>query len=140
MDAKYADMAEPAEKPAGEKQIGQILVPVRDLQSAVAFYRDVLGMKFSFEIANAAFFDCGGVRLVLEAQEDPGPTKPGTMVYYRVDDIRAEYEQLLSLGVPFEGEPHCVARKDDLEIWICTLRDPEGNSLGLMSELPNHRS
>ena len=38
-------------------QIGQIAVNVRDLEVAVAFYRDVLGMDFLFQVPDMAIFD-----------------------------------------------------------------------------------
>ena len=48
-------------------QIGQIAVPVTDIDRAVAFYRDVLGMRFLFQAPPAlAFFDCARVRLMLD--------------------------------------------------------------------------
>ena len=54
----------------GLSRIGQIAMTVRDLPRAVAFYRDVLGMRFLFEAPPAmAFFDCGGIRLMLSLPE-----------------------------------------------------------------------
>ena len=121
--------------PSGLTQIGQILVPIHDLQRAVAFYRDTLGMKFLFEIADAAFFDCGGIRLMLGVPEKPEFDHPASIIYYRVDDIQATYASLASRGVPFEGQPHLVAHMQDHDLWMAFFRDPDGNVLALMSEV-----
>ncbi|MEZ4734858.1 MAG: VOC family protein [Caldilineaceae bacterium] len=51
-------------------QIGQIAVPIQDLDRAVAFYRDTLGMPFLFQAPpDLAFFQCGEVRLMLSRPE-----------------------------------------------------------------------
>jgi methylmalonyl-CoA/ethylmalonyl-CoA epimerase len=127
-------MANPA-MPLSLTQIGQILVPVHDVEQAVAFYRDTLGMKFLFQIPGAAFFDCGGVRLMLGVPEKPEFDHPASIIYYRVDDIQATYAWLASREVPFEGQPHLVAHMDDHDLWMAFFRDPNGNYLALMSEV-----
>ncbi len=127
-------MSEPA-IPSGINQIGQILVPIHDVQRAVTFYRDTLGMKFLFEITNAAFFDCGGVRLMLGVPEKAEFDHPASIIYYRVDDIQSAYASLASRGVQFEGQPHIVARLDNYDLWMAFFRDPDANYLALMSEV-----
>lgn len=117
------------------KQVGQILIPVQDLRRAVDFYRNTLALKFLFDIERAAFFDCGGVRLMLSLPEEPGSMQAASIIYYRVKDIQSEYELLGSRGVRFEGKPHLIARMEDHDLWMCFLRDSEGNLLGLMSEV-----
>lgn len=116
-------------------RIGQVAVNVRDVERAVGFYRDVLGMKFLFRIPTAAFFDCGGVRLMLGEAETPELDHPASILYYQVEDLREAYESLGARGAAFEGEPHLVARMPDHELWMAFLRDSEGNLLGLMSEV-----
>ncbi|HEX2095602.1 MAG TPA: VOC family protein [Longimicrobiaceae bacterium] len=117
--------------------IGQIAVNVHDLERALAFYRDTLGMRFLFQIPNAAFLDCGGVRLMLGTPEKPEFDHPASILYYRVDDIRAAYGALAALGVRFEDEPHLIARMPDHELWMAFFRDSEDNLLALMSEVPH---
>ena len=119
----------------GLTQIGQIAINVHDVKKATAFYRDTLGMKFLFEAPNLAFFDCGGVRLMLGVPEKPEFDHPGSIIYYRVEDIQAAYDVLASRGVHFEGKPHLVARLPDHELWMAFLRDIDNNLLALMSEL-----
>lgn len=116
--------------------IGQISITVHDLQRASAFYRDVLGIPFLFEIEKAAFFDCGGVRLMLAIPESPEFDHPASILYYKVEDIQQAYETLTAQEVPFEREPQLIARLDGFDLWLAFFRDPERNLLALMSEVP----
>lgn len=115
--------------------VGQVAINVRDVQRAVDFYRDVLGLRFLFQIPNAAFFDCGGLRLMLGTAETPEFDHPASILYYKTDDIHAAYASLQSAGVQTEDAPHLIARMPDHELWMFFLRDPEGNHLGVMSEV-----
>ena len=117
------------------RRIGQISINVHDLKRAIAFYRDTLGLKFLFEIPNAAFFECGGVRLYLILPDRPEFDHPSSILYYEVADIQAAYQGLLGHGVKFETKPRLVARMPDHELWMAFLRDPDGNPLEIMSEV-----
>ncbi len=116
--------------------IGQVSVTVHDVKKAIAFYRDTLGMTFLFEVPKMAFFDCGGVRLMLAIPEKPEFDHPGSIIYYRVEDIQSACEVLSSRGVRFEAKPHLVARLQDHDLWMAFLRDIDNNVLALMSEVP----
>lgn len=116
-------------------RIGQILVPIRDVDRAVTFYRDVLGMRFLFRFPGTAFFDCGGVRLYLARPEDPSFGGHPT-IYYRVEDVGAAVATLESRGVAFDDPPHVVHRDASYELWMAFFRDPDGNRLALMAEMP----
>ena len=116
-------------------RIGQIAVPVRDIATSVAFYRDVLGMRFLFEFPNLAFFDCGGVRLLLDKPETAEFENHSSVIYYKVDDIRASHAALVARGVEFIDEPHLIARMPDHELWMSFFRDPDQNVLALMCEI-----
>jgi methylmalonyl-CoA/ethylmalonyl-CoA epimerase len=116
-------------------QIGQIAINVRDLRRAVAFYRDTLGMRFLFQAPGGlAFFDCGGVRLMLGVAEKPDFSHPASVLYYKVPDIGAAYETLISRGVTFLDEPHLIAKMPNHELWMTFFRDSEENVLALMEE------
>ena len=115
--------------------VGQIAINARDLERAVGFYRDVLGLPLLFQISNAAFFDCGGVRLLLGRAERPELDHPASIVYYRVADIQRAWALLRERGARFEDEPHRIARMPDHELWMTFLRDTEDNLLALMSEV-----
>ena len=118
-------------------KIGQIAVHADDLARAVAFYRDTLGMRFLFQAPpGLAFFDCGGIRLMLDAvKQQDSAERIRSMIYYNVPDLPATYEELLSLGVVFESKPHMIARMPDHELWMAFFRDSENNLVGLMSEV-----
>ncbi|HSH44961.1 MAG TPA: VOC family protein [Longimicrobiales bacterium] len=118
------------------KAIGQVAVPVHDLERAVRFYRDTLGLELLFEVPKMAFLQCGGVRLMLTVPDDPAFDHPASIIYYRVDDITAASGKLKTLGTRFEAEPHRVADMGDHELWMAFLRDSEDNVLALMSEVP----
>ncbi len=123
----------------GVARIGQIAITVGDLASAVAFYRDVLGMRFLFEAPPAmAFFDCGGIRLLMSRPEQTG-ADPGrayaSVIYYAVDDIGAAAQALEARGVRFEQPPHVVARLPQADLWMAFLRDPDRHLLAIMSEV-----
>jgi methylmalonyl-CoA/ethylmalonyl-CoA epimerase len=115
--------------------IGQIAMNVRDLTRAVEFYRDRLGMRFLFQAPpSLAFFDCGGVRLMLGLPEGKEFDHPGSVLYFKVDDIDRAYADLKSRGVTFRGEPHLIAKLPDHELWMAFFDDSEGNVLALMHE------
>ena len=122
----------------GLSEIGQIAINVHDLQRAVTFYRDALGMRFLFEAPGGlAFFDCSGVRLMLGVAEKPEFSHPASVLYYRVDDIDAAHETLTGRGVSFIDEPHLIAKLPTHELWMTFFRDSEENVLALMEERKN---
>lgn len=114
----------------------QVMVPVADLDRAVAFYRDVVGLRLiaRFDPPGLAFFDLDGVRLLLER----GPVPSGSVLYLAVDDVAAAVARLREAGVEITGEPHLIHRDDDgafgepgTEEWMAFVADSEGNTLGL---------
>ena len=119
----------------GLSRIGQIAMNARDFDRAVRFYRDTLGLRFLFTAPpHLAFFDCDGVRLLIDLPEDKEFDHPGSILYFAVDDIRAMHETLVSRGVTFRKEPHLIAKLPDREVWMAFFDDTEGNTLALMSE------
>jgi len=119
-------------------QIGQIALHADDLDRAVVFYRDTLGMRFLFQASppGLAFFDCGGIRLMLDAVKEKDSTERiSSMLYYKVSDLPATCETLASRGVAFESKPHLIAKMPDHELWMAFFRDSEKNLVGLMSEV-----
>ena len=125
-----------ADRNPGVERIGQIALNVHEIPRAIAFYRDTLGLKFLFEAPKMAFFDCGGVRLMLGLPEKPEFDHPASVLYYKVRDIEASYGLLRERGVAFEGEPHLIAKLPDHDLWMVFFRDPDRNLLALMSEKP----
>ena len=124
----------------GLTRIGQIAVNVHDLDRAVAFYRDKLGMKHLFTVPKMAFFDCGGIRLMLGLPEKSEFDHPASILYYNVDDIHEAFQVLTARDVPFETKPHVVVRMEERDLWMAFLHDSEGNLLALMSEQPSRQA
>ena len=116
--------------------IGQIAVPVKDLDRAVGFYRDVLGLRFLFQAPpGLAFFDAGGVRLLIERPLEEDFAHHSSVIYFKVDDIQAMHREMLERGVAFRDEPHLIAKLPDHDLWMAFFSDNEGNTHALMSEV-----
>jgi methylmalonyl-CoA/ethylmalonyl-CoA epimerase len=116
------------------EKIGQIAITVTDLARAKDFYLNSLGMRFLFDAGQLTFFQCGDIRLMISEAEKPGP-RGGTILYFKVEDIQAVYGQLQGRGVEFLEPPHLIAKMPDHDLWMAFLRDPDGNVLGVMSEV-----
>jgi methylmalonyl-CoA/ethylmalonyl-CoA epimerase len=116
--------------------IGQIGLTVKDLAAAKAFYGDVLGLTFLFDAGTMAFYQCGGVRVMLGLAE-PGRETPmgGTILYFKVAGIEAVCESLRGKGVEFAQEAHVVAKMPDHVLWMAFVKDADGNPVGLMEEV-----
>ncbi|HSB27663.1 MAG TPA: VOC family protein [Pyrinomonadaceae bacterium] len=118
------------------ERIHQIAVFAKDLDEAIAFYRDTLGASYitKFDPPGLVFFDFAGTRLLLEK------TGPKASIYFRVDDIHAACEELKGKGVQFIAEPHLIFRDDNglfgsagEEEWMAFFSDPSDNILALAS-------
>jgi catechol 2,3-dioxygenase-like lactoylglutathione lyase family enzyme len=120
----------------GLSQIGQIAVNVKDLNRAIEFYREKLGMKHLFNAGTMSFFDCAGIRLMLAQPEKPEFDHPSSIIYFKVPKAVEMYETLSARGVAFEAKPHLVARMPTHDLWMGFFRDSENNLLGIMSEEP----
>lgn len=114
--------------------IGQIAVNVHDIDRAVEFYRNKLGIKHLFTIPKMAFFDCAGINLMLAIPEKPEFDHPSSIIYFNVDDIEEVFRTLSENGVKFEEPPQLVARMDTYDLWLAFFRDTENNPLALMSK------
>jgi len=112
--------------------IGQVALTVKEIEPAVAFYRDVLGMTHLFTAGQLAFFDCAGTRLLLDALPE-AQGNGNSVLYFTVTDIHGSQQALEAKGVKFEGAPHMIFRHPDgTEEWMTFFRDLEGNMLSLM--------
>lgn len=120
----------------GISRIIQIAINVKHLERATSFYRDILGLPFLFSSGAMAFFDSGGVRLMLTPPENPELDHPSSILYFAVADINVAYRQLLERNVKFEDSPHFIAKMPDHDLWMTHFRDSEQNLLSLMSEIP----
>jgi len=117
-------------------EIGQIAIVVSDVGRATEFYRDVLGLKFLFAAGpNLAFLSAGGVRLMLTTPQGAGEVGKNSILYFKVADLSATHAAILARGAKNERAPALTARMPDHELWIAFVRDPDGNLIGLMSEV-----
>ncbi|HKW63658.1 MAG TPA: VOC family protein [Candidatus Acidoferrum sp.] len=117
-------------------RIGQIAINVHDVDRATAFYRDVLGLQHLFRAGQLSFFDCGGVRLMLDKAEKPEFDHPSSILYFQVGDIGAAHTRIKNAGAKFEDEPHVIVQMPKYDLWMTFFRDTENNLLALMSEVP----
>jgi methylmalonyl-CoA/ethylmalonyl-CoA epimerase len=116
--------------------LAQVAVTAHDVDRAEAFYRDVLGLRHLFTVPKMAFFDCGGVRLMLALPEKAEFDHPASILYFKVASVRAACDVLRGRGVVFEGEPHVVAPLGERDLWMAFFRDSEGNLMAVTSEEP----
>ncbi|MGD0271796.1 MAG: VOC family protein [Candidatus Sulfotelmatobacter sp.] len=120
----------------GITRLGQVGINAKDVDRAAAFYQEKLGLKLLFRAPpGLAFFDCGGVRLMLSKAEKPEFDHPSSVLYFAVPDIRAAFGKLKEGGVHFEDEPHIIAKMPAHDLWLTSFRDTEGNLMALMSEV-----
>jgi catechol 2,3-dioxygenase-like lactoylglutathione lyase family enzyme len=126
-----------ASGPEEPYSIGQIHISVNDVDQAVAWYRDVLGLEFLFQVPGQAmaFFNCGGVRLYLGRPENEA-FRSRPVLYYRVARLEASVAKITGRGGEFTDQPHVIHRDDSHELWMAALKDPEGNPVILMEERP----
>lgn len=116
-------------------QIGQIAVLVDDIDKAEQFYEQALGLHKLFRYGDLAFFDCAGVRLLVE-KSSVQPIPGNSVVYFRAADITFTMKTLQSRGVVFVDTPHLIAPMEDHDLWMVFFKDPAGNLLALMQEAP----
>ncbi len=117
------------------QRIGQIAVPVKNLESAIEFYKEVLGLPLLFNTESMAFFDCNGQRLLLSLPEKNEYANSSSVIYFQVEDIKKSVEKLSEKGVSFIDQPHGVAKMGSTETWMTFFKDTEGNTHALMCEV-----
>lgn len=116
--------------------IGQVALHARDVDRTERFYRDTLGLPHIFTFGDLAFFDMAGVRLYVQAVADE-KWRPGSLIYFLVDDIHAAFQELKRRDVTVRGAPHVIYTDDatGTEEWMAFFEDPDGNALALMSRV-----
>ncbi len=120
-----------------EATIGQLLVPVDDFDRGISFYRDTLGLPFLIAAPpQMAFFQCGDVRLLVGVLPPGQAPQRGSAIYFRVADIHAVHASLVALEVEFASAPHAVHRTPTSTLWLAEFKDPDGNALALMCDVP----
>jgi DNA-binding CsgD family transcriptional regulator/catechol 2,3-dioxygenase-like lactoylglutathione lyase family enzyme len=127
--------AQPTAATESYMMLGQVARTAKDFEASHAWYRDVLGVPELYSFGNLAFFDLGGVRLMLtEAENDTHALE--SILYLRVPDIHAAKDELESRGVKFINAPHLVHRHEDgTEEWMGFFEDNEDRPLALMTQV-----
>jgi predicted enzyme related to lactoylglutathione lyase len=116
-------------------EILQVSITVSDLDTALPFYRDVLGLKFLFSPSqNLAFLAAGSVRIMLSTPQGAGVVGKNSILYFKVTDISATYAALVERGAREERPPQLTAKMPDHDLWAAFIKDPDGNLIGLMEE------
>lgn len=116
--------------------IGQIALSVSDVDRAERFYGETLGLRKLYRFGDLAFFDCAGVRLMVEKARDPASVKQASVLYFRCADIALAAQALRDKGVALREPPHRIAPMEDHDLWMAFFNDPDGHVLALMMEAP----
>ncbi|MBC3766149.1 VOC family protein [Neptunicella marina] len=115
--------------------LGQLAITVSDVNTALEFYRDILGLTFLFTPAdNLAFLQSGSTRIMLSTPQGAGEVGKNSVIYFNTTDVQKTYQQALDKGATAERAPQMTARLPDHELWIGFIKDPDGNLIGLMQE------
>jgi predicted enzyme related to lactoylglutathione lyase len=117
------------------KSIGQILVPVSDVDRSVAFYEEVLGLPVLMRFPGIAFMDAAGIRLYLATVPQAAYQGRAT-IYFWVDDVTATQARLVERGASSREGPSTAFAGPDYDFWLAFVSDPDGNNIGLIREAP----
>ena len=118
-------------------RIKQIAVAVADLEKSKQFYGTVLGLKQVYEVpGQLVFFDLDGIWLMLSVPEGEFQPRPGSTLYFAVNDIKEAHGDLRGRGVQFIDEPHRIADMGTYELWMSFFRDPDDTVLAIRAEVP----
>ena len=114
--------------------LGQIARTTTRFEESHAWYRDILGLPELYSFGNLAFYDLGGVRLMLTEEE--GGLASESILYLRVPDIHSAKAELEGRGVKFINAPHLIHRHEDgTEEWMAAFEDNEARPLQLMTQV-----
>jgi predicted enzyme related to lactoylglutathione lyase len=115
--------------------IGQIAITVSDVEKALGFYRDILGLSFLFSPSpGLAFLKAGDVRVMLSTPQGAGRVGANSIIYFKTSDIENTHAAIIARGVTNERSPQLAAKMPDHELWLSFIRDSDGNLVGLMEE------
>jgi catechol 2,3-dioxygenase-like lactoylglutathione lyase family enzyme len=117
------------ERPIVVDRLDLVFYWVSDMDRAVSFYRDVLGlMLLRQDSATWAEFDAGGRRFALHSAGEGQPVGGGgATAVFAVGDLNRAKSELAARGVTFthEGDVEGYAR-------FASFLDPDGNSVQLI--------
>ncbi len=112
--------------------LGQVARTVKSVDESRSWYRETLGLPELYAFPGLAFFDLGGVRLMLTEE---GDGSQDSILYLRVPDIHSAKEGLEARGVQFTHAPHMIHRHEDgTEEWMAFFEDDDGRPLALLTQ------
>lgn len=112
----------------------QLAIPVKDIERAITFYRDKIGLQLLMNSPNMAFLDCGGIRIYLDANPGTVEAAKNSMIYFRTGDVEQAHSAFKQRGVTIHQHPQVIAALPDRDVWLMWIRDSEENLLGIMEE------
>ena len=116
-------------------ELGQLAITVSNVEAALNFYRDILGLEFLFSPSeNLAFLQSGSVRIMLSTPQGAGEVGKNSIPYFKVTSIERFFDVAIQKGAIKEREPQMAAQMPDHELWTGFLRDSDNNLVGLMEE------
>ena len=105
------------------KRVDRVIYRVPQVESAVRYYRDVLGLNLVRQSPSIASFKLGDAELILHSN----PDQPGEAVYFLVEDVKDLYRRRDELKLKFQSPPTQAARG-----YRATVKDPFGNVMLLL--------
>lgn len=117
------------------RKLVQVALTTRNIEKSRQFYRDTLGIPLLFEAGGMMFFDLVGMRLLIGTENIAGEPG-GSILYIDAPDIDTLAPLLEAKGVRFLGPAQVVQRTATHEVKIRAFRDPDGNVLELMGNVP----
>lgn len=103
-----------------------VIYPVTELETAKAWYQQVLGVAPYFDQPFYVGFEVGGFELGLVPDGEPGSS--GATAYWGTADAQAELARLVGLGAAVETPVEDVGGG----IRTAVVRDPDGNLFGVI--------
>jgi catechol 2,3-dioxygenase-like lactoylglutathione lyase family enzyme len=94
-----------SEAPDDVPQFFRVNVEVGDLDEAISFYTDLLGLQGRKQAGRRCYFDCGPVTLqVLDVSSNGQPHAAAKSLYFTVENLEAVFDRAKALS--------CLSRED----------------------------
>ena len=108
-------------------KISSVILRVQDVDKAVEFWGDTVGLDVAIQIPGFTFLDGGGTDLILSHVDRPLQDESLTEIVFGSDDVRAAFAAMKESGVPFETELRLINSDETRQLWGAHFRDPDGH-------------